>query len=166
MCGVTGGGDVRLLRVLLEDEPETLPGEALAAAVHEQRGFLAGFHEGSAGVVEVGDDGAGGLLVDGDGALLGALAHAADIGVGVVHVHVVDVERDEFGDPEAGRVEELEHGAVTARLGRVALHGLFEELVDLGDGEGLGERAADAWRLEALGRVTAYCAFRLHVLEE
>jgi len=80
---------------------------------------------------------------DGDEPFFGTLSHDAD-GF-VCSIDVVDVEGGEFGEAEAGGVEEFEDGGVTfAHPERglaleLAFHREFEEFFDLGESEDDGE---------------------------
>ena len=93
-----------------------------------------------------------GLLVDGEDALLGALAHAAHHAP--LKVDVLDVQRHELGDPHAGRVEQLEESFVADGLGGpAAAPGLGEDEVDLFPRQHLGKGPADLRRGELLGGI-------------
>ncbi|MFT7172955.1 MAG: hypothetical protein ACI9NQ_001173 [Paracoccaceae bacterium] len=80
---------------------------------------------------------------DGDEAFFGAFSDDAD-GF-VCGVDAVDIEGGEFGEAEAGRVEEFEDGGVALAHPEgglaleLGLHGEFEEFFDLGESEDDGE---------------------------
>lgn len=80
---------------------------------------------------------------DGDEAFFGAFSHDADAFVD--GVDVFDVERSQFGEAKAGRVEEFEDGGVALAHPRgslafeLGLHGKGEEFFDLGQGENDGK---------------------------
>jgi hypothetical protein len=85
-----------------------------------------------------------GVGAEGDDAFL--LALAADMRASC-DVEVVVVEADEFADADAGGVERLEHGAVAAAE-HIGVAGCGEELLDLLDGDGLGQPLALARRAD------------------
>ena len=87
---------------------------------------------------------------DGDGTFLGALAEDAEHAA--VPVDVVGVEPAELGDPDAGRVEDLEQRDVAQPDGPAVLVGhrdrVAQQLGGLGLAEGGGQPAVRAGRTE------------------
>ena len=69
-----------------------------------------------------------GFFANGDDALFIAFPDATDAAGGAVDIH--NAKADEFGDPEAGRIENLEHCAVAQAPGRLFVRAR-KELFDL-----------------------------------
>ena len=100
-------GDLGLGEVLLEEGVDGAGGETLSEFGQE---------EGAAGDLGnefVGGDGVEGDRADGDESFLGSFAD--DAGGTTKGVDAGDIERGEFGETHAGRVEEFEDGEVAVR---------------------------------------------------
>jgi hypothetical protein len=114
----------------------------------EALGF--GFDEGGAGVSEVGGDGVAGGAADRGEAGFGAFAGDAD--PAFFEAEAFEAGAGEFGEAEAGGVEEFEDGAVAAGEGVVGGDG-FEELADLLFVEGVREGEFLAGREDGFGGI-------------
>ncbi len=93
--------------------------EAFAALVDEQRFFFGRRH--AAANREPVTDGFGGVAAQWHDARLAALAGDGNGTFG--KVDGVEIEADQFGEAQAGRIEQLEDGAVAQRQGFVAFNG-------------------------------------------
>ena len=148
------GGDFLVqagfLAVGFQDVPDPLAGQALAAVIDKEgRLVLVVAHQGHPGAGQVLLQAAHSLGVGVHDPLLGAFAPAAD--VGFLEVDVLDIEGNQFADPQAGGVQEFQDVGVAAAFGGAGLAGGVEEQFDLRLGEVLGQGAADPGGAEGFG---------------
>ena len=97
-----------------------------------------------------------GLWVHVYDALLGALAPAAD--VGIVEVHILQIQRHQLANAESRGIEQFQDGGVAASLvaSRAGRH--VQKSDNLVLGECFGQRPSHPWGAQRLGRVFGYRA--------
>ena len=144
--------DPRLLLVELDELPEALAAHALSVHVHKQGGLLRGLHQLGAHLMQVLVQGPHGGGVQGDDPLL-PLADAPEHSGG--QVQVVHVQGNELADPDAGGVQQLQHGPVPAAL-QIGAVGLLQKQLHLFAGEDLGQLALHLGGHHPLGRVVVH----------
>ena len=124
--------------MLLSNEPRTRVAEV---AFHQRQGFLA----------------------DGNDAFLITLANAADAAGGTIDVH--DAKADEFGDAEAGGIENFEHGAIPEAERRLFI-GAGKDFFHFFKAQIARKRAPDFGRLQVEGGIFGDEFLDLGVTEE
>src|SRR5262249_17550312 len=134
----------------LDHHPERLPRQWTAVAVDEERPRIAPLHEGGARGRCVPLYPLERLRPHGHEPLTVALTGRGD--VARRDVEILEPERQALGSAQAGRVEELQHGAIPQPLRRGQI-GRLDESGRVLDGEGAGQPARGPWRLEMLGRI-------------
>ena len=127
MCGVIVFFDTGLGLIVLDELPEALTRHPFPADVDEQRLFIRRSDHLRANEVDVFCKGTHSRRIHGDHARLVA-ALAADHTCRQIHVR--DVQRDQLADADAGRIQQLKHGAVTVALGVRTLR-LRQQQLDL-----------------------------------
>ena len=113
-----------------KDLPEALAGERAAAVVEKNFGTPF-FHQQWSSLLKVAVCPIGGGVTEGNQAFLSALAD--DPHEWRVEVQTVKGKPDQFGDPESGRIQAFEHGAVTQAKRSVDVRRLEQGLDFLGD---------------------------------
>ena len=103
--------DARCQAEALDDLPETLSREGLSARIEEQVGCAPLLQEGRPPVGHVFLKGFQGLGSHGDHPFLGPFSQGSHI-TGL-HVHIADLEIDQFGDSQPCSIEEFQHGLVS-----------------------------------------------------
>jgi hypothetical protein len=130
--------------------PEGLARHAATAAGHEQRVADLPGEQRAAGLGKISLDARERRLADRHQALARTLAehhqHAA------VQVHLLKTQADQLAHPQPARVQQLQHGGVAQRLGRVAGR-RGQQALDVGFAKRLRQRPTKARRVDAGGRV-------------
>src|SRR6266576_1551217 len=131
--------------------PHADPAQLRAAAIHEQRGIAGDFAEQlRPGVAEILFDDGERLLANGNNAFLVAFADAtntADFGI-----EIRDAQPRELRYTQAGRVQNLEHGAVSQAERSLDI-GLAEHALDFLEAEIARQGTPDLRRFEVDGRI-------------
>src|SRR5690606_23655298 len=117
------------------------------AGGHEQGVAGARAQDVGAALAQVAFDPVQGFRAQGDQAVLAALAHD-DAHHAVAQAQVLDVQADQFADPQAGGVQGFQHGAVAQPEGGADV-GRGQQGFDLGLGQGLGKAGGLAGAAQA-----------------
>src|SRR5580704_848001 len=125
-----------------ENFPDANAAKRTTAAIDEQsvRGDLFAFADQlGASVFQVALDEGQSFLADGNNAFLVTLAYAANASCGTIQIH--DAKMNEFGDSEAGGVENFQHGVVS-KAERGLVIGLRQQALEFFQPEIARERTA------------------------
>lgn len=134
----------------IDDLPEPIAGHGAAPVVQEQKGAGFFLDQLRPSPVKVVVDTFPGHLAKGHQAFFVALAQHPQVTAG--HVAGLHRQADQFRDPQAGGVHEMQHGIV-AQDERCSFFRQLQELFDLGDAQGLGQAVADFGRVDIKHRV-------------
>lgn len=133
-----------------DDLPEPVAGHGAAPVVQEQKGAGFFLDQLRPSLVKVVFDTFPGRLAKGHQPFFVALAQHPQMTAG--HVAGLHRQADQFRDPQAGGIQEMQHGIV-AQNKRCFFFRQRQELFDLGDAQGLGQAVAGFGRVDIKHRV-------------